>query len=73
MSGLKIQIAMAVMILTMAETIGSSVGLGYYVKKWSDFAVYDKVFAGIILMAVVITGLNKLIDLYESKALKWIR
>jgi NitT/TauT family transport system permease protein len=71
LTSLRIRIATAFMILTMAETIGSSVGLGYYVKKWSDFANYTKVFAGIILIAVVVTGINALIALFEKKALKW--
>jgi NitT/TauT family transport system permease protein len=72
LTSLRIRIAMAFMILTMAETIGSSVGLGYYVKKWSDFANYTKVFAGIILIAVVVTGINAVILLFEKKALKWV-
>lgn len=72
LASLRIRIASGFMILTMAESIGSSVGLGYYVKKWSDFANYTKVFAGIILIAVVVTGINGLILLFEKKVLKWV-
>jgi NitT/TauT family transport system permease protein len=71
-ASLRICIATAFMILTMAETIGSSAGLGYYVKKWSDFANYPKVFAGIILISAVVTGINALIKLLETKTLKWM-
>ncbi|MDR0760565.1 MAG: ABC transporter permease subunit [Treponema sp.] len=69
---LRIRIATAFMILVMAETIGANSGLGYYVKRWAAWADYPKVFAGVILIAVVVTGINALIGLFERKALKWI-
>ncbi|WP_187150780.1 ABC transporter permease, partial [Treponema endosymbiont of Eucomonympha sp.] len=69
---LRIRIATAFMILVMAETIGANSGLGYYVKRWSAWADYPKVFAGIILIAVVVTGINALIGLFEKKVLKWV-
>ena len=59
------------MILTMAETIGSNTGLGYYVRKWSSFADYERVFAGIILIAVVVTAINSLIKIFEGHTMKW--
>jgi NitT/TauT family transport system permease protein len=69
---LRIRIATAFMILVMAETIGSNSGLGYYVRRWAAWADYPKVFAGIILIAVVVTAVNALIGLFEKKALKWV-
>jgi NitT/TauT family transport system permease protein len=70
---LRIRVATAFMILVMAETIGANSGLGYYVRRWSAWADYPKVFAGIILIAVVVTGINALIGLFEKKVLKWVR
>jgi NitT/TauT family transport system permease protein len=69
---LRIRIATAFMILVMAETIGATSGLGYYVKRWAAWADYPKVFAGIILIAVVVTGINALIGLFEQRVLKWV-
>jgi NitT/TauT family transport system permease protein len=69
---LRIRIATAFMILVMAETIGANSGLGYYVKRWAAWADYPKVFAGIILIAVVVTAINALIGLFEKKVLKWV-
>jgi NitT/TauT family transport system permease protein len=69
---LRIRIATAFMILVMAETIGANSGLGYYVRRWAAWADYTKVFAGIILIAVVVTAINALIGLFEKKALKWV-
>ncbi|MFP3091572.1 ABC transporter permease subunit [Treponema sp. TIM-1] len=70
---LRIRIATAFMILVMAETIGANSGLGYYVKRWAAWADYPKVFAGVILIAVVVTGINALIGIFERNALKWIK
>ncbi|MDR2797231.1 MAG: ABC transporter permease subunit [Treponema sp.] len=69
---LRIRIATAFMILVMAETIGATSGLGYYVKRWAAWADYPKVFAGIILIAVVVTGINSLIGIFEKSVLKWV-
>ena len=70
-TSLRIRISAAFMILTMAETIGSNTGLGYYVRKWSSFADYERVFAGIILIAVVVTAINSLIKIFEGHTMKW--
>ncbi|MDR1916836.1 MAG: ABC transporter permease subunit [Synergistaceae bacterium] len=70
-ANLRIRVADAFMVLTFAEMIGSNVGLGFYVKRWSNFAKYNKVFAGIILIGVVVTAINKLIKLFENKFVRW--
>ncbi|MDR3238624.1 MAG: ABC transporter permease subunit [Clostridiales bacterium] len=72
LGSLRIRIATAFMILIMAETIGATAGLGYYVKRWAAWADYPKVFAGVILIGVVVVGINGLIHLFETKAIKWI-
>jgi NitT/TauT family transport system permease protein len=72
LGSLRIRIATAFMILIMAETIGSTAGLGYYVKRWAAWADYPKVFAGVILIGVVVVGINGLIRLFERKSMKWI-
>jgi NitT/TauT family transport system permease protein len=73
LGSLRIRIATAFMILTMAETIGADAGLGYYVKRWASWSDYTKTFAGIILIAVVVTGINALIGLFEKKVLVWVK
>jgi NitT/TauT family transport system permease protein len=57
--------------LTGAELLGASSGLGYFVKKFSDFADYTKVIAGIILMGVVVTILVAIIQQLQKKLIKW--
>ncbi|MDR1947776.1 MAG: ABC transporter permease subunit [Spirochaetaceae bacterium] len=68
---LRIQLSVMFMILMMAEMIGAQSGLGFYIKKYSDYADYTHTVAGIILVGVVITILNSLLSLVEEKTIKW--
>lgn len=61
----------AMLCLTGAEMLGASSGLGYFVKKYSDYADYTKVIAGIILIGIVTTVLNILVIKLEQKVIKW--
>ena len=61
----------ALLCLTGAELLGATSGLGYFVKKFSDFANYTKVLAGIILMGVVVTLLSMLLKFIQKKTVKW--
>ena len=51
--------------------LGASAGLGYFVKKFSDYADYTRVIAGIILIAIVVTILNILVMKLQKKVIKW--
>lgn len=61
----------AMLCLTGAEMLGASAGLGYFVKKFSDYADYTRVIAGIIYIAVVVTILNLFVELLQKKVIKW--
>lgn len=61
----------AFLCLTGAELLGASSGLGYFVKKFSDYANYTKVIAGIILMGVVVTLIDIALDWIYRKAVRW--
>lgn len=61
----------AMLCLTGAEMLGASAGLGYFVKKYSDYADYTKVIAGIILIGIVTTVLNILVMQLEKKVIQW--
>ncbi len=57
--------------LTGAEMLGAKAGLGYFVKKYSDYADYTKVLAGIILIAVVTSLLDAGLFKLKRKLIKW--
>jgi NitT/TauT family transport system permease protein len=70
-TGMNVTLSTSFMVLTAAELIGATSGLGWYVKYNSDFANYTKVVAGIIVIGVVVTALNKLLLMLEKVLIKW--
>lgn len=69
--GLTVSLSTSFMTLTLAEMIGAKAGLGFFVKKFSDYGDYTKVIAGIIFIGVVVTALNFVITIVKNKTVKW--
>ncbi len=70
-NGLPIHLATALMTLTAAEMLGADAGMGYYVRVSLSFANYTKAIAGIFFIALVVTGLNAIVDVIRHKLIKW--
>ena len=71
MSGLHVTLSTSFLLLTMAETMGASSGLGYFIKNYSDYANYTNVIAGIILIGLVVSLLNALLSFAEKRLVRW--
>lgn len=69
--GLKVTLTTAVMMLTFAEMMGSTVGMGYYIVNYNTYGNYTKVIAGIIVVAIVVTVLSACVTWIQKKAIKW--
>lgn len=70
-SGLKVQLPTAMLMLVMAEMYGATSGLGYFVINYTNYANYTNVLAGIIEVGVVVTVLDCLVGLLVRKTVKW--
>jgi len=70
-NGMSVTVSISFMVLTAAEMIGATSGLGWFVKYSADFGNYTRVIAGIIMIGVVVTLLNKLIKFLEKVLVKW--
>ncbi len=55
LTGASLGLVFSFLLLTAAELIGATEGLGWYVKNFSDFADYGRVIVGIIFIGLVIT------------------
>lgn len=71
LSGLRVSLSTSFMLLMLAEMMGASSGLGYFIKNFADYANYTNVMAGIILVALVVTALNGLMSVVEKKCIPW--
>ena len=71
LTGASLGLIFSFLLLTAAELIGATEGLGWYVKNYSDFADYGRVVVGIIYIGVVITALSALFKLVERRLLRY--
>lgn len=71
LGGLNMQLTSSITMLTFAEMLGASSGMGYYIINYTNFANYTNVIAGIIVVGTVVTLLNWLINIVKRKAVKW--
>lgn len=71
LGGLNMQLTSSITMLTFAEMLGASSGMGYYIINYTNFANYTNVIAGIIVVGIVVTLLNWLINVVKRHAIKW--
>ena len=64
--GLKVTFTTAVMMLTFAEMMGSTVGMGYYIVNYNTYGNYTKVIAGIMVVALVVTALSACVTFVQK-------
>ena len=57
--------------LVYAEMYGSKYGMGYFVKKYADFGLYDHTWAGFIFMVIVLVVVMQLFEKLKKYLLRW--
>lgn len=50
---------------------GAQFGMGFYVKKYSSFGLYDRTWAGFLFMVVVLVVVMQLFEMLKKRLLKW--
>lgn len=70
-SGIGTANAFAFTTLVMAEMMGQPGGLGYYINASKVWSAYFKVFAAILVMAILFSLIMKVIDLIRAWVLRW--
>jgi NitT/TauT family transport system permease protein len=63
--------AFAFTTLVMAEMMGQPGGLGYYINASKVWSAYYKVFAAILVMAILFSLIMQVIALIQDRALRW--
>jgi NitT/TauT family transport system permease protein len=63
--------AFAFTTLVMAEMMGQPGGLGYYINASKVWSAYYKVFAAILVMAVLFSLIMKIMGLIQNRVLRW--
>lgn len=71
MNSLPLAVANAFMVLTAAEMIGATSGVGYYVRYYADFADYTRVIAGIFVIGIVVSVINAGVGRLKRAVVRW--
>lgn len=71
LTGASLGLVFSFLLLTAAELIGATEGLGWYVKNYADFADYGRVVVGIVFIGIVITVLSSAFKLVERRLLRY--
>lgn len=71
LNSVSVSVSTSFLVLTAAEMIGGTSGLGWYIKYHSDFANFSKVLFGIVMIGVVVTLLNVLLGIGRKLLVRW--
>ncbi|MEG0899454.1 MAG: ABC transporter permease subunit [Oscillospiraceae bacterium] len=57
--------------LVYAEMYGAKYGMGFYVKKYAEFGIYENVWCGFLFMVVVLVIVMQIFEKIKKRLLKW--
>lgn len=57
--------------LVYAEMYGSQFGLGFFVKKYTDFSLYDHAWGGFLFMVLVLIVVTQIFERIKDHLLRW--
>ena len=70
-SGVTTACANGFMMLIISEMMGQPGGLGYYINASKMWSAYYKVFAAILVMAILFSVITRLLGYVRARALRW--
>jgi NitT/TauT family transport system permease protein len=71
LSGLRISLAIAIILLTAAEMIGAEYGIGAYILQAGALYDLERLFAGVTILSLLGVSLSFVLGRIEAKVLRW--
>ena len=71
LSGLRISLAIAIILLVAAEMLGAEYGIGAYVLEAGSLYDLDRLFAGVVILSLLGVLVSAMISLLERHLLGW--
>ena len=71
LSGLRISLAIAIILLVAAEMLGAEFGIGAYILLAGSLYDLERLFAGVTILSLLGITVNVLVTFLEQKILKW--
>lgn len=70
-AGLRVTLSTSIMLLIFAEMMGATSGMGFFIINAVHYANYSAVIAGILVVGVVVTALNRIVAWIQAHAIRW--
>lgn len=71
LSGLRISLAIAIILLVAAEMLGAEYGIGAYILEAGSLYDLERLFAGVVMLSLLGVVLSTVIGLIERRLLGW--
>jgi NitT/TauT family transport system permease protein len=71
LSGLRISLAIAIILLVAAEMLGAEYGIGAYILQAGSLYDLERLFAGVVILSLIGVVVSTLIGLIEKRLLRW--
>ncbi len=71
LSGLRISLAIGIILLVAAEMLGAEYGIGAYILEAGSLYDLERLFAGVVMLSVLGVVVSTLIGLVEKRLLRW--
>ncbi|AXS41609.1 ABC transporter permease [Breoghania sp. L-A4] len=71
LSGLRVSLAIAIILLVAAEMLGAEYGIGAYILEAGSLYDLERLFAGVVILSVMGVSVSAVIGLFENRLLDW--
>ena len=71
LSGLRISLAIAIILLVAAEMLGAEFGVGAYILEAGSLYDLERLFAGVVILSLLGVGVSFLVGEVERRLLRW--
>ena len=71
LSGLRISLAIAIILLVAAEMLGAEFGIGAYILEAGSLYDLERLFVGVTILSLLGIAVSILVSMIEKKILKW--
>jgi NitT/TauT family transport system permease protein len=71
LSGLRISLTIAIILLVAAEMLGAEYGVGAYILQAGSLYDLERLFAGVVILSVLGITLSGVIGILERRVLRW--
>jgi len=71
LSGLRVSLAIAIILLVAAEMLGAEYGIGAYILEAGSLYDLERLFVGVAILSVIGVALSTVISFFEKRLLDW--